>query len=77
MQNQLLTRDEVAELTGVKTKTGQRQVLARNHINHIVRKDGWPMVTWHHVNNPQTIEVTVDTANQPNFAALIGSDVYA
>lgn len=74
MTDQFLTREEVTELTGSSTKVGQRQILAKNGINHIVRKDGWAMVTWHHVNHPATVEVEL---SGPDFGALMGSDAYA
>lgn len=66
--SQLLTRDEVIELTGASTKRGQCQVLEQNNIHHVVRKDGWPSVTWDHVNNPRPEEVrlTIENPFEPN-----------
>lgn len=40
-----LTRDEVSELTGAKTKRLQVRVLIQNGIRHTINAAGWPMVT--------------------------------
>lgn len=75
MMNTFLTEQEVRELTGSARKAEQSDMLRRQGINHFVRKDGRPMVTWYQVNHPYiTTEVRGD---QPDFDALIGSDVYA
>ena len=39
-----LSRDEVAELTGAKTRAGQLRVLRANGIYHVIRADGWPNI---------------------------------
>ncbi len=40
----ILTRAEVAELTGRKTRAGQIEVLKRYGVHHLVAGDGWPRV---------------------------------
>lgn len=40
-----LSRDEVAELTGAKTKRLQIAVLVRNGTRHTINAAGWPVVT--------------------------------
>ena len=39
-----LTRAEVAELTGARTKRRQISVLVRNGVRHTINAAGWPMV---------------------------------
>jgi hypothetical protein len=39
-----LSRDEVAELTGAKTRAGQIRVLRSNGIYHVIAAGGWPNV---------------------------------
>ncbi|WP_264041214.1 DUF4224 domain-containing protein [Pectobacterium carotovorum] len=50
MPNDLLTNDELVELTGYKYPSKQCEALRRSGISFIVRKDGKPRVTWSHVN---------------------------
>ena len=40
----ILTRAEVVELTGRKTRAGQIAVLAQNGVRFIIAADGWPRV---------------------------------
>lgn len=40
----ILSRAEVADLTGRKTRAGQIGVLARNGVRFIIAADGWPRV---------------------------------
>lgn len=40
-----LTRDQVAELTGAKTRARQIANLRQNGIRHTINAAGWPVVT--------------------------------
>lgn len=40
-----LTREQVAELTGAKTRKGQIANLRKNGLRHTLNAAGWPMVT--------------------------------
>ena len=40
----ILTRAEVVELTGRKTRAGQIAVLAQNGVRFLIAADGWPRV---------------------------------
>lgn len=40
----ILTRAELATLTGCKTRSGQIRVLTANGVRFIVAADGWPRV---------------------------------
>jgi len=62
--NDLLTPDELRELTGAKIPSKQREMLTKNHIPFIVRLDGKPRVTWTAINNrltqPETTEINTE-----------------
>ena len=64
-----LTQEEMFELTGSKTKNGQKAVLVRNGISFNVRKDGWPVVTWNQVDNPR--DQVHHESHEPDMAALL------
>lgn len=40
-----LSRSQVAELTGARTRRRQIDVLVRNGIRHTINASGWPVVT--------------------------------
>jgi Domain of unknown function (DUF4224) len=42
---EFLTHDEVCELTGARTKTGQILNLKRNGVRHTIKVSGWLCVT--------------------------------
>ncbi|WP_122283804.1 DUF4224 domain-containing protein [Pseudomonas syringae group genomosp. 3] len=42
---EFLRHEEVCELTGARTKSGQIQNLIRNGIRHTIKVNGWPCVT--------------------------------
>lgn len=44
MEPLFLSHDEVAELTGARTKAGQVTVLKKNGIRHTIKASGWPCV---------------------------------
>jgi hypothetical protein len=49
---QLLTPDDLQELTGAVHAAQQANVLDRHGIFYIRRRDGKIRTTWHHVNHP-------------------------
>lgn len=44
MSDLLLTRLEVIDLTGARTRAGQIDVLRANGIRHFINRAGWPVV---------------------------------
>ena len=46
MPGNLLTDDELAELTGVEQAAAQLRVLREHGLHPIVRRDGKPRITW-------------------------------
>lgn len=77
MMNTFLTEQEVRELTGSARKAEQSDMLRRQGINHFVRKDGRPMVTWYQVNHPHVHVHTEARGDEPDFSVLTGSYPYA
>ncbi|WP_038910908.1 DUF4224 domain-containing protein [Dickeya dadantii] len=49
-ENDILSEDDLMELTGYKYASGQIKILTRNGISFIPNKDGHPRTTWAHVN---------------------------
>ncbi len=49
-ENDLLTDDELIELTGYRFPSKQCSALAKSGISFVKRRDGRPRVTWTHVN---------------------------
>lgn len=72
IENDLLSDDELIELTGYKYPSKQIGVLRRSGISFIIRRDGRPRVTWTHVNNALNgIQTPVEKQKpQPNFDAI-------
>lgn len=66
---ELLSNEELIELTGAKTKQKQIQVLREANIAYVVRVDGWPKTTWYNVNNPAHLRA-VTLEEEPNFGAI-------
>ncbi|MBK8974096.1 MAG: DUF4224 domain-containing protein [Hahellaceae bacterium] len=52
MSIELLSADDLVNLTGAKIPSKQSAVLDRNGIYYITRLDGTIITTWHHVNHP-------------------------
>jgi hypothetical protein len=44
MTDLLLTRLEIVDLTGARTRAGQIAVLRNNGIRHFINRAGWPVV---------------------------------
>ncbi|BEM03619.1 DUF4224 domain-containing protein [Serratia marcescens] len=70
--NELLTDEELIEMTGYKYPSKQCEALARAGISFIKRRDGRPRVTWAHVNAALSgyLTPTVTEENTPNFDAM-------
>ncbi|EPG4139474.1 DUF4224 domain-containing protein [Klebsiella pneumoniae] len=70
--NDLLTDDELVELTGYKFPSKQCAALARAGISFVRRRDGRPRVTWTHVNSALAgiRHVAPPEEEQPNFDAI-------
>ncbi|TKI02563.1 DUF4224 domain-containing protein [Martelella alba] len=52
MQNQLLTDEELQEVTGAVRTNIQAEILGRHGVFFIVRNDGKIRTTWYHINHP-------------------------
>lgn len=70
--NDLLTDDELVELTGYRFQSKQCEALARAGISFVRRRDGKPRVTWTHVNAALsgTHRSLIDEEERPNFDAI-------
>ncbi|HFK4477323.1 DUF4224 domain-containing protein [Citrobacter sedlakii] len=71
-ENDLLTDDELFELTGYRFPSKQCAALTRAGIHFVKRRDGRPRVTWTHLNAALTGIITpaVSESEQPNFDAI-------
>ncbi|MCH8530324.1 MAG: DUF4224 domain-containing protein [Saccharospirillum sp.] len=65
----LLSQDEVEELTGYKRPEDQRRCLDRHGIHYVERKDGKLSVTLHAVHNPSVLPGRTAKA-QIDFGAI-------
>ncbi|GKV93558.1 DUF4224 domain-containing protein [Pectobacterium aroidearum] len=68
----LLTDDELIELTGYKYASKQRAALTRSGISFITRRDGRPSVTWAAINASLSAAKAEQfkVVEQPNFDAI-------
>lgn len=72
MGNDLLSDNDLIEMTGYKYPSKQCEALQRAGISFVKRRDGRPRVTWTHV-NAALLGVKVATpadTEQPNFDAI-------
>ncbi|ARB20970.1 MULTISPECIES: DUF4224 domain-containing protein [Klebsiella] len=72
-ENDIISREEMIELTGTPLKTRQCEALRRAGIFFIERADGHPKTTWGHFTNPikyrnQNTEELQD--EEPDFGAV-------
>lgn len=72
-ENDIISREEMIELTGTTLKTRQCEALRRAGIFFIERADGHPKTTWGHFTNPikyrnQNTEELRD--EEPDFGAV-------
>lgn len=72
MTNDLLTDEELVELTGYQFPSKQCAALSRSGISFVKRRDGRPRVTWTHVNAALSGNKTLKAPEeeQPNFDAI-------
>lgn len=70
--NDLLTDDELVELTGYHFQSKQCEALKRAGISFVRRRDGKPRVTWTHVNAALagTQHFVAEEEERPNFDAI-------
>jgi len=66
--NDLLTENEIEELTGARQSSKQADVLNRNGIYYILRMDKTIRVTWHAVHNPH--QKITQAVEKPDFDAI-------
>lgn len=69
VEKEIISDDELVELTGYSTAAKQCESLDRHRIFYIKRQDGRPRTTWYHFNHPMRGIVANDDG-APNFAAL-------
>ncbi|ENM1396330.1 DUF4224 domain-containing protein [Klebsiella pneumoniae] len=71
-ENDLLTDDELIELTGYRFPSKQCSALAKSGISFVKRRDGRPLVTWTHVNAALfgDRKIVADEEEKPNFDAI-------
>jgi hypothetical protein len=70
--NDLLTDDELVELTGYRFQSKQCEALKRSGISFVRRRDGRPRVTWTHVNAALSgiQHIAAEEEERPNFDAI-------
>lgn len=70
--NDLLSDEELVELTGYQFPSKQCEALTRAGIFFITRPDGRPRTTWAHINDPLAYRSKPSTAEsiEPDFGAL-------
>ena len=64
----LLTNEEVAELTGLEQPAAQIKLLKKHGLNPIVRADGRPRLTWAALT--AVIAGSKEQAWEPDFSSL-------
>lgn len=71
-ENDLLTDDELIELTGYQFPSKQCAALSRAGISFVKRRDGRPRLTWTHVNAALSgiQHVVAEEEERPNFDAI-------
>lgn len=67
--NEMLTEQQLIELTGYTKASAQIKQLKLQGIHYHLRSDGKPVVTWTAVNYP-FIHRAVANDNVPNFGAI-------
>ncbi len=68
--NDLLTTEEMEQLTGARAASKQAEILDLNGIYYIRRKDRSIAVCWHHVHNPLLGSVQ-SRKTEPDFSSLL------
>ncbi|PHM69279.1 DUF4224 domain-containing protein [Xenorhabdus kozodoii] len=72
VKTDIISDDDIAELTGYQIPSKQCATLKEAGIFFIVRRDGRPRTTWAHFNNPiaQRVRNYAPVPQEPNFGAL-------
>ncbi len=60
MRTEIVSQDDIKELTGSPKSSKQIEVLTRHHIKFIVRTDGKIRTTWTAINNALTQQPSND-----------------
>ncbi|MDC9615931.1 DUF4224 domain-containing protein [Xenorhabdus khoisanae] len=63
----IITDEEMEELTGYQIPSKQCEVLAKHGIFFITRQDNKPRTTWTHFNNPMIATRYSKPAEEPDF----------
>lgn len=70
----IITKEEIIELTGYHIPSKQCEALKNAGIFFIIRRDGRPQTTWGHFQDPLSLRHTPKAATEisvePNFGAL-------
>jgi hypothetical protein len=74
MDNNILSRQEIKELTGYQWASKQRKKLDEFGIFYVTsRIDGHPKTTWHNVNNPKHLRQSIPANEEPDFSSMVTS----
>lgn len=66
----LLTDDELFDLTGYRQPVEQARVLRDHGLRPVIRRDGRPRVTWAALARAMVAQAEAGPMEIPNFAAL-------
>ncbi|MCC5855157.1 MAG: DUF4224 domain-containing protein [Idiomarina sp.] len=69
VEKEIISDEELIELTGYSTPAKQCESLDRHRIFYVRRQDGRPRTTWYHFNHPM-LNLVGNDDSVPNFAAL-------
>jgi Domain of unknown function (DUF4224) len=69
----LLSYDDLCQVTGAKRPSKQKQVLEASGVSYIVRLDGRVSVTWYSVNHAHSQGMITQDSNGFDLGALSGS----
>lgn len=66
----IITHEEMIELTGYQFPSKQCDVLTRSGIFFVKRPDGYPKTTWGHFNSPLNKRFQAPVSEEPDFGAM-------
>jgi hypothetical protein len=69
----LLTYDDLCQVTGAKRPSKQKEVLEASGVSYIVRLDGRISVTWYSVNHAHTQGMATQDSDGFDLGVLSGS----
>ena len=69
-ESDVITPDEMIELTGYQFPSKQCEALERAGIFFIKRPDGYPKTTWAHFNSPLAKRQALPVSDEPDFGAM-------